>query len=327
MARSRYLRSLAGPPRGSASLLHPPRVSPGAGARNADAFSDAVDASEPAPVPGVSHLDSSSALTGPVKPQYTSIPTTSEVHQAPARNLREGESTTLPSAKPVASRKTKSTTASVPQVSAAVHAEPRPMPQPIRPVSSEPAQASERTPKMPRPGQRATAQSQSALGESTSQATVTSTDSVRGSRSVVPAQPANPAAILPAPPRKDLSLPPKDQVVAAASLAREETSKKIPEVWKGKLWASEDELFENIGRSRRPLTPRMPLTPPMTESRSASTVKAEDSRPGKSVHIGSVEIHVTPPPAAAPRQSAPSAAVAATVLSRGLTSAFGFTQG
>jgi hypothetical protein len=282
MARSSYLRSLSGPPPGSASLLRPPQVSPWARPRVMEIFGQETN-----PPISVSELSISGLPTDSISP---AVSPRSPVDSQPAteQHFQERES-------PLAAGP-QSVRAKMRPVAATVHAEPLQVMNPIRPN------------KLEHTGENASAESTRldvsiAPGPSEPKTGIsaTVTDFASSARTNPPV--ASPAT----------TAPDKD------------TTRKIPQGWKGKLWANDEELLQSAGNPRKPPLPRIPLLP--VNEVQAPTAKAEDERKSNSVHIGRVEIHVTPPPAPVPRQQPARAAVGGGGLSRGFTSPFGFNQG
>lgn len=273
MARSLYLRSLAGPPPGSNSRLRPPRVSPWARPRITDPFGEDSDA--------------------PASASELSVRT----HPVRAQHFHEHESTLISGPESVAE-------AVLPE-SAGVHAELLPVRSPIRRNEAEP--------------ERDSAVGPGKLDFQTRIPSAVVADSARFAR-------INPASTPQARPAREFTLPVKPEGrTAPTARSDNETTRTIPEEWKGKLWANDEELFQSAGKSSRLVVPRTPLLPAAEEVPPAA--KVEGVREGNSVHIGRLEVHVTPPLAPTPRQSVPRATAATAVLSRGFTSAFGFTQG
>jgi hypothetical protein len=283
MTRSSYLRSLAGPLPGSASLLRPPRVSPWARPRDMEAFGK--------------ETDSKRSVAEPAIPEVTPR-TPVESHPALGQDFYERESALAPGPQAVA--------APVRTLPAAVPAKPLQVIDPIRPNRRDhtgdnaSADSTMRDVSIaPRPSQPKTEVS----------ATVTdSACSVRSNPAV-----ASPATQYVSPPLKSAGLP--------VATALDKDARKVPQEWKGRLWANDEELLQSAGNPRRPPIPRIPVNevqPP--------AAKVEDERKSNSVHIGRVEIHVTPPPPVA-RQQPARVAVGGGVLSRGFTSPFGFNQG
>jgi hypothetical protein len=265
MTRSSYLRSLAGPLPGSASLLRPPRVSPWARPRDMEAFGKETN-----------------SMRSVAEPERESTPASGP--QAVAAPVR-----TLP---------------------AAVPAEPLQVIDPIRPNRRDhtgdnaSADSTMRDVSIaPRPSEPKT------------EVSATVTDSARSLRS-------NPAVASSA--THDVSLPLKSAGLPVAT-APDKDARKVPQKWKGRLWANDEELLQSAGNPRRPPIPRIPLLP--VNEVQAPAAKVEDERKSNSVHIGRVEIHVTPPPPPVPRQGPARVAVGGGVLSRGFTSPFGFNQG
>ncbi len=287
MTRSSYLRSLAGPLPGSTSLLRPPRVSPWARPRDLEAFGRETN-------PKRSAAESAIPEVTPRTPV--------ESHPAPGQDFYEREPTPAPGPQAVA--------APVPPFAAAVPVEPLQVINPIRPnrrnhtgdnASAESTMRDE--PIAPRPSQPKT------------EVSATVTDSARSVRS-------NPAVASPA--TQDVSLPLKSAGLPVVTAPDKDATRKVPQEWKGRLWANDEELLQ-AGNPRRPPIPRIPLLP--VNEAQAPAAKVEDERKSNSVHIGRVEIHVTPPPAPVPRQQPARVAVGGGVLSRGFTSPFGFNQG
>jgi hypothetical protein len=265
MTRSSYLRSLAGPLPGSASLLRPPRVSPWARPRDMEAFGKETNSKRSV-----------------AEPERESTPASGP--QDVAEPVR-----TLP---------------------AAVPAEPLQVIDPIRPnrrghtgdnASADPTMREVSI--APRPSQPKT------------EVSATVTDSARSVRS-------NPAVASSA--THDVSLPLKSAGLPVATAPDKDATRRVPQEWKGRLWANDEELLQ-AGNPRRPPIPRIPLLP--VNEVQAPAAKVEDERKSNSVHIGRVEIHVTPPPPPVPRQQPARVAVGGGVLSRGFTSPFGFNQG
>jgi hypothetical protein len=285
MTRSSYLRSLAGPLPGSASLLRPPRVSPWARPRDMEAFGKETNSKQ------------SAAEAIPEVTPRTPV----ESHPALGQDFYERESTLARGPQAVA--------APVRRLPAAVPAEPLQVINPIRPNRRDhtgdnaSAESTMRDVAIaPRPSQPKT------------EVSATVTDSVRSVRS-------NPAVASPA--TQDVSLPLKSAGLPLAT-APDKDARKVPQEWKGRLWANDEELLQ-AGNPRRPPIPRIPLLP--VNEVQPPAAKVEDERKSNSVHIGRVEIHVTPPPPPVARQQPARVAVGGGVLSRGFTSPFGFNQG
>jgi hypothetical protein len=99
---------------------------------------------------------------------------------------------------------------------------------------------------------------------------------------------------------------------------------QIPQAPKARSKANDQVRAPDVEEPRPAAFHTLPRLPGDDVRAPAST--ADDARQGNSVRIGRVEIHVTPPPPMS-RQPAPQAAVSTSAISRGLTSAFGFTQG
>lgn len=312
MARSNYLRSLAGPLPENTPLLRPPRVSPWAQPRVTEAFAETSllprSASEPA--------DSASGLPAEATPPAVSLRGPFDLRPAavehPAKHFEERESVPARNPDPAF----QASFEPVRPMPAADHAKPLHALNPIQPNRLEHTgeNASATRPSLDvaiaaRPQAQTAAAVPVLVGDSS--------NSARTNRATAP--PARQAGDVSSP------LNPPGRPEAPARTDREIT-RKIPEGLKEKPRANEGELFERVVKPRRPATPGIPLQAVADEIQTPTT-KIDDARPGNSVHIGTVEIHLTPPPAPVSRQAPSRAAAGTGVLSRGFMSAFGFTQG
>ena len=72
--------------------------------------------------------------------------------------------------------------------------------------------------------------------------------------------------------------------------------------------------------------PAIPLLPPVSEKPAAAKDR-EGSAPGNSIHIGRVDVHITPPPKTVVAPQRGRGAAPSTPLSRGFVSTFGLNQG
>ena len=114
---------------------------------------------------------------------------------------------------------------------------------------------------------------------------------------------------------------------AALNTTAEEEARARPESLSPRLeMHSRREAEEAPDRRASALRQTASLFP--SPERASGPTKNPDDRPsGNSIHIGSVDIHITPPPAPAPRQAPRQRTAAVTAMSRGFMSSFGLSQG